>query len=114
MTRPPRLCTCGKIVPAGERCACQIAGDRARKARHDRKRPSARQRGYTREWQAARADFLQRNPFCRHNGCGRPATIVHHVIAHRGNKALFWNRANWMPVCKPCHDGPLQAAERRS
>ncbi|MBL0937178.1 MAG: HNH endonuclease [Rhizobiaceae bacterium] len=110
--RPPRLCSCGTIVPADQRCACQITADRARKARHDRRRPSARQRGYTSAWQKARAAFLRMYPYCRHNGCGRAATIVHHVIPHKGNDRLFWDRCNWMPVCQPCHNGPLQAAER--
>jgi 5-methylcytosine-specific restriction enzyme A len=112
--RPPRLCSCGKIVPAAERCACQITADRARKARHDRRRPTAARRGYNRAWREARADFLQRNPYCRHDGCGRPASIVHHVIAHKGDDRLFWDRSNWLPVCKRCHDGPLQAQERRA
>ncbi|WP_338036289.1 HNH endonuclease signature motif containing protein [Nitratireductor alexandrii] len=48
-----------------------------------------------------------------HNRCGRPATVVHHVKPHRGDKRLFWDRSNWMPACQPCHDGPLQAQERR-
>ncbi|MDF1600169.1 HNH endonuclease signature motif containing protein [Mesorhizobium sp. YIM 152430] len=112
MMRPPRLCSCGNIVPADQRCACQITADRARKARHDRRRPSARQRGYTSEWQKARAAFLRMFPYCRHNGCGRPATIVHHVIPHKGDQRLFWDRGNWLACCKSCHDGPLQRAER--
>jgi 5-methylcytosine-specific restriction protein A len=112
-SRPPHICSCGKIVAAGALCACKLAGDRARKARHERKRPSARQRGYTAEWQKARADYLQRHPYCRRNACGRPATIVHHVVPHKGNQRLFWDRTNWMPVCQPCHDGPLQSQERR-
>lgn len=85
--RPARLCSCGKIVAYGVRCECQITTDRARKARHDRRRPSARQRGYTSEWQKARAAFLRMFPYSRHNACGRPATIVHHVIAHKAMTA---------------------------
>lgn len=111
--RVPRICACQKVVPAGERCACQITQERARKARHDARRPSARERGYTAEWERARADYLRQHPFCMHNRCGRPATVVHHVKPHRGDKRLFWDRSNWMPACQPCHDGPLQAQERR-
>jgi 5-methylcytosine-specific restriction endonuclease McrA len=110
--KAPRLCQCGKVVPAGARCECQAVADRARKARHDARRPSARARGYDAEWREARAAFLTVNRTCRR--CGSPATVVHHIQPHKGNKALFWNRANWFPACKPCHDGPLQAAERRS
>jgi 5-methylcytosine-specific restriction endonuclease McrA len=45
--------------------------------------------------------------------CGAPATIVHHKTPHRGDRKLFWDRKNWSPVCKPCHDGPLQSMEKR-
>lgn len=114
LTRPPFLCTCGKVVPGGTRCTCQALRDRARKARFDKTRPSARQRGYTREWQVARDAFLLAFPYCRHNDCGRHATVVHHVVAHKGDKRLFWDRANWLPVCQPCHDGALQSKERRT
>lgn len=107
-----RLCACQKIIPAGERCECQVKADRARKARHDRRRPSARERGYTVEWEHARAEYLVANSHCQHEGCGAPATIVHHIKPHKGHMRLFWNRANWMPVCQPCHDGPLQSKER--
>ena len=33
-----------------------------------------------------------------------PATVVDHVIPHRGNKQLFWDEKNWQPLCKSCHD----------
>lgn len=108
-----RLCTCGRKVPTNERCECQRDSKRQRDQRHDRKRPSARARGYDRVWQQARREFLQAHPYCMHNGCGRPATIVHHTIRHKGNPRLFWNRALWLPVCQPCHDGPLQSQERQ-
>ncbi|MDP2780273.1 MAG: HNH endonuclease, partial [Devosia sp.] len=71
---PPRLCSCGNIVPSGERCACQIAGDRARNARHDRRRPSSAARGYNHEWRKARAAYLLGHPYCTHPGCNAPAT----------------------------------------
>ena len=108
-----RLCTCGRKVPVTERCECQRRQKRIRDQRHDRTRPSAAARLYGREWRKARAEFLQRHPYCMHNGCDRPATVVHHTIPHKGNPRLFWNRALWLPVCKPCHDGPLQSEERQ-
>lgn len=109
-TRPPRLCSCGKIVPAGERCACQIAGDRARKSRHDRRRPSARERGYTREWQDAARAFLARpeNKFC---ACGAPATVVMHVISIRKRPDLRMVQSNWRPGCQRCN--AIDAAKER-
>lgn len=32
------------------------------------------------------------------------ATVVDHITPHKGDKALFWQRANWQPLCKRCHD----------
>lgn len=110
-TRPPRLCSCGRIVPHGERCPCQIAATRERNARHDAGRPSARQRGYNHDWRKARRDHLDQHPYC--TMCGKPATTVDHIIAHRGDPALFWNRRNWQPLCTRCHNSTKQRMERR-
>lgn len=104
---PPRLCACGDVVPYGVRCKCQ----RERKARADARRPSARARGYTREWDVERAAYLAQHPTCCR--CPRPATVVDHIMAHKGNMRLFWNRANWQPLCAPCHNGAKQSEERR-
>lgn len=108
--RPPRLCTCGKTVPAGTLCECQRARNAERKAAHDATRPTAAQRGYGTKWRQARADFLAAHPVCVR--CGRPATVVNHKFPHRGDLKLFWRRSNWEPVCKPCHDGPIQSEEK--
>jgi 5-methylcytosine-specific restriction endonuclease McrA len=89
------------------RCACQTRRDRE----HDARRPSAVARGYGSKWREARAGFLAKHPTCCR--CGKPATVVHHTTPHRGDRALFWNRALWAPVCQPCHDGPCQAEEKR-
>jgi 5-methylcytosine-specific restriction endonuclease McrA len=111
-TRPPRLAACcGKIIPAAELCACQRKRAQERKARHDAHRPSAGARGYGGKWQREREAFLKVNRVCKR--CGASATIVHHRIPHRGNPRIFWNRTDWIPVCKPCHDGPLQAVEKQ-
>ena len=109
--RPPHLCPCGSVVTAGERCDCQIKRDRARKARHDRRRPTATRRGYNSAWRKARLDYLAAHPFCK---CGKLATVVDHIKPHRGDQRLFWDRVNWQPMCKPCHDGRKQREERRS
>lgn len=110
---PPRLCRCGTIVPAGERCACQKADDRARKARHDRRRPNARERGYNHEWQKARAAYLAAHPLCVMPGCSAPSTTVDHIIPHRGDDRLFWDRNNWQALCTTCHSKHKQRIERR-
>lgn len=73
----------------------------------EKPRPSARARGYTRKWEKARAIFLRQNPLCVAcmflHGRPRAATEVDHIIPHRGDYKLFWDRDNWQPLCKPCH-----------
>lgn len=111
MSRPPRLCSCGLIVAHGARCVCQITATRERNRRHDARRLSACERMYDAWWRRERLAFLAVHPTCRHCNA-RPATVVHHIIPHRGDRSLFRNRSNWMPVCQPCHDGPIQRQER--
>jgi len=100
--RPSRLCSCGRVVAHGVRCACQIAGDRARKKRHDLNRPTARQRGYDRQWQKAARAFLAEpaNQFC---ACGAKAVLVRHKISIRKRPELRMVRSNWMPGCQRCN-----------
>ncbi len=109
--QPPHVCSCGFKVPHGVLCECQLKRARERNARHDANRPSARKRGYDRDWQRERAAFLATDPTCRR--CGKPATVVDHILPHRGNQALFWNRSNWQPLCTSCHARAKQAQEHR-
>lgn len=110
MPRPPHACTCGRIVSHGALCACQRQATRARNRRHDANRPTARQRGYTGAWQKARAEFLAYHPSCA--CCAYPATVVDHIIPHRGDMTLFWDKSNWQALCRPCHDRHKQRLER--
>lgn len=32
------------------------------------------------------------------------ATIVDHIVPHKGDMVLFWDHDNWQALCKPCHD----------
>lgn len=69
---------------------------------------------YGRRWRAARERFLALHPLCRlcaQQGRTVPATIVDHIVPHRGDASLFWSADNWQPVCKTCHDGTCQAKD---
>lgn len=99
--RAPRIAPCcGRRVPAGQRCECQKARERERKAATDRNREGARARGYDATWERERKAFLAVHRFC---GCGAPATLVDHVKPHKGDAKLFRDARNWQPMCKPCH-----------
>jgi 5-methylcytosine-specific restriction endonuclease McrA len=40
------------------------------------------------------------------------ASTVDHIIQHRGDHVLFWNRSNWQPLCARCHNSVKQRLER--
>lgn len=80
-----------------------------RKAAFDRSRGNSNQRGYTYKWSKARALFLRLNPFCldcerKTKGLKIKANVVDHIVPHKGDMKLFWDRSNWQPLCKRCHD----------
>ena len=78
-------------------------------------RESAAKRGYDSRWQKARATFLRKHPLCAdHQQRGHivPATVVDHIIPHRGDQALFWDTGNWQSLCKLCHDSHKQRLEK--
>ena len=69
-------------------------------------RPAAK-RGYNRRWQKARKSYLEAHPLCvqcAKQGKYVRATVVDHIVPHRGDQKLFWDQNNWQPLCKSCHD----------
>jgi len=75
---------------------------------------SSTKRGYSYKWQQARAGYLLKHPlcvYCERQGRVTAATVVDHRVPHRGDMKLFWDSANWQPLCKPCHDGQKQREE---
>lgn len=67
-------------------------------------------------WKRARHAQLLLKPLCRM--CGElglfvPATVVDHVVPHRGDRALFLDSENLQSLCKPCHDRHKQAQEHQ-
>lgn len=74
------------------------------------------QRGYGYKWQQARAGFLAKHPlcqYCQREGRVTEATVVDHVIPHRGDMKLFWDQSNWAPLCASCHSSVKQAEEKQ-
>ena len=87
--------------PLGAKSAAAV------KAELERQRPSAARRGYGPRWRRARRRYLARHPLCVACAAAErlePATVVDHVVPHRGDQELFWDEANWAALCKPCHD----------
>jgi 5-methylcytosine-specific restriction protein A len=70
-------------------------------------RLSAAKRGYDRQWRKARETFLKGNPLCVQclaEGDTTLASVVDHVVPHRGIHDLMWDPSNWQPLCTRCHN----------
>jgi len=97
---------------------CQALTDNGRCEKHraaarreqDQQRGNAYQRGYGPRWQKARTGFLRAHPLCQCSECQEGklrttiATVVDHIVPHKGDMTLFWDRNNWQAMSKACHD----------
>lgn len=101
--RAPRICSCGKVVPYGVKCECQRARKRAADKLYDAQRPSARQRGYTKEWEREAKAFLALPGNGRCVVCGEKATVVDHKRSIKAAPHLRMEKSNWQPMCRPCN-----------
>ena len=75
----------------------------------------AKARGYDSRWQRERLAFLAAHPLCvecQKRGVYTKATVVDHIIPHRGDRVLFWDRDNWQALCKQCHDKKTGTEDR--
>ena len=66
------------------------------------------------QWQRLRKHQLAIEPlcrFCQQLGKVKPATVVDHVVPHRGDVNAFFLGA-LQSLCKPCHDRLKQHEER--
>lgn len=87
----------------------------SRVKQRDRDRGTAHQRGYDAEWKKHRDQFLLEHPLCvecRRKGYVMPATVVDHIVPHKGDKDLFWNKSNWQPLCETHHNIKTASEDR--
>lgn len=54
------------------------------------------------DWVKYRRKFIYHNPKCY--VCARRAKVVDHIIPHKGNRELFENTKNHLPMCESCHN----------
>lgn len=67
-------------------------------------------------WKRLRLEQLRQEPlcaFCARAGRLSPATVVDHVVPHKGDERLFFDPQNLASVCRHCHDGAKQQQEKR-
>lgn len=99
--------------PSGQRTRRQV------KREADQRRGSARERGYTAEWDRASRDFIAENPLCAYCAAGAwgdeprdaPSVLTDHLYPQRTHDGVFWVRDWWVSSCADCHNGPKQAVE---
>ena len=92
---------CPNLVPAGQKY-CE-----EHKSLHPEEVRSAASRGYNSRWRRESKKFLELHPLCQEclkKGIATPATVVDHIVPHRGDVKLFWDRSNWQALCESCHD----------
>ncbi len=110
---PLRPCTVpGCAQFAGPRGKCLVHAHEA-----ERYRGTARERGYSRTWEARARKFKDKYPLCGHRPNGVPPVMsqcyeqgrvtmayqVDHVVPHRGDQKLFWDEEhNWQSLCAAC------------
>ena len=92
---------CPELVEPGEKYC------KKHQALHPKEIRDATKRGYDARWRKERELYLAAHPLCercKEKGKYTKATIVDHIIPHRGDPELFWDPNNWQALCKPCHD----------
>lgn len=113
--RPNKPCAhpgCARLVPPGM-MYCENHAPLHR-VKEDPERSSTA-RGYDSRWKKARAAYLEAHPLCvecEKEGRYIKATVVDHIIPHRGNKRLFWDSDNWQSLCKHHHDVKTKTTDR--
>ncbi|RBO54057.1 HNH endonuclease [Rhodovulum sp. BSW8] len=112
-----------------------LAADRAAQSRSRDARLDYRKWYKTARWQRLRWAALVRDHFrCRRCGAvhpqltaecdalaaigqldlvtgSAPGFVADHIVPHRGDAGLFWDRANLQCLCKACHDRAKQREE---
>lgn len=102
-TKPKKPCAhpgCPALVPANSKF-CE-----KHKLLHPEEVRSAAKRGYGSKWQKASKEYLRVHPLCvkcLEYGKFVKATDVDHIIPHRGDQTLFWDRSNWQALCHRHH-----------
>ena len=92
---------CPNLVSEGRYCDVH-----KREKENNYEREAYRSVYTTTKWRVKRAIFLKQNPLCvmcLKNNVFTPATEIDHIIPHRGEFRLLWNRENWQALCKHHH-----------
>lgn len=106
--KPARPCAASgcPILTTNKERLCDVHLQQ-RQQQADAQRGSSTERGYDARWQRASKMYLREHPLCvqcQEEGRVTAATVVDHIIPHKGNYELFWDESNWQSSCKTHHD----------
>jgi 5-methylcytosine-specific restriction protein A len=99
---------CSELVEGNERlCSIhkQVESDKIKT--YNKRRGNASQRGYDDHWRKYRIMFLMEHPLCTEcekEGGTEAATVVDHIIPHKGDMVLFWDIKNHQTLCIRHHN----------
>lgn len=85
------------------------------KPRLSENRGSARERGYTADWNKFSRQHLRQHPLCEYclaDGKVTAAQVTDHDLPHNGDPDLFWSNT-FTSLCHRHHSGEKQRAEAR-
>ena len=99
-----------KEIPKGQKYCDEHIG------LHPEENRSASARGYGSRWRRLSKAFLLAHPLCVE--CAREgryvkATVVDHIVPHRGDPVLFWDRGNWQALCHRHHSIKTRTQDMR-
>ena len=90
----------------------QRHSERERKRQIDKRRGTAKERGYDAQWRRVRLQKLSQHPLCEmHFERGKivAATVVDHIISIEERPDLRLEMTNLRSLCKGCHDARTAA-----
>lgn len=85
---------------------CDAHAEQVKSYAREKPRESSTSRGYGYKWQQARAGWLAKHPLCvqcQARGLVVEATDVDHIVPHKGDMTVFWDRSKWQSLCASCH-----------
>jgi 5-methylcytosine-specific restriction enzyme A len=97
---------CPHLAEYRGRCA-----EHARGQEQGRPNADVRQWYHSSRWQDLRTQVLSEEPLCRIGLAEKrveASTDVDHIVPHRGDPALFWERRNLQGLCHECHSRKTQ------
>jgi 5-methylcytosine-specific restriction enzyme A len=106
-TAPPKPCAhpgCGRLVPISMRRCPEHQALLSRTL--DAARKTSHERGYNKRWHDARIEYLNQHRHCvecSKDGVLTVATVVDHIVPHKGDMVRFWQRDNWQSLCRAHH-----------